>query len=165
MGLSIDAPRLVIRCALCNAALALLISGCAAISQGDSGLPAKDADPAAPASVSQALGMRELTLSEKAVLADAFSAGLNEPESAKFKWTKIPKISGQGRRTFDYCAQINLKDEHGAYRGFRPFLATVVTENGAIIGGTIGALNSDDRPENRDVIPTLCRQKGLNPTG
>jgi len=54
---------------------------------------------------------------------------------------------------------INLKTSTG-YTGMRPFLATVITENGSITGG---ALNSASLDENRDVISKLCQQKGLNP--
>jgi hypothetical protein len=141
--------------------------GCAAIQQDKpSETPEAQTAPAAPAAPAvQPVQTRELTPEEKAVLAEAFSAGLNEPDSVKFKWTKIPVLSGVGRRTFDYCAQINVKDESGRYRGMQPFLATIVVENGAITGGTIASLNTDNRPENRDVVPSLCRQKGLNPLG
>jgi hypothetical protein len=97
---------------------------------------------------------------EKSILADGFTAGLEEPDSAKFRWTKVPKSLPP--TAFEYCGLINVKNGT-SYTGIKPFLATIRTENGNIIGGAIAALNSENRDENRDVIPKLCRQKGLNP--
>jgi hypothetical protein len=107
--------------------------------------------------------MRDLTATEKTALAEDFTSGLNDPESVKFQWTKVAKRLSNTDHSFDYCALINMKSDSGVYKGLRPFLATIRTENGNIVGGAIAALNSDDREENRDVIPKLCRQKGLNP--
>jgi hypothetical protein len=45
----------------------------------------------------------------------------------------------------------------------QPFLATITTWNGNITGGAIAAIDTGNREENREVIPGLCRQKGLNP--
>jgi hypothetical protein len=104
--------------------------------------------------------MRDLTATEKSILADGFAAGLDDPDSAKFRWGKVPMRSGG--HAFDYCGLINVKTG-GSYIGMRPFLATITTERGNITGGAIAALNTDHRDENRDVIPKLCRQKGLNP--
>jgi hypothetical protein len=105
--------------------------------------------------------MRDLTPAEKSILAEGFAAGLDDPDSAKFLWTKIPThLSGTA---FEYCALINVKGVTGTYTGMKPFLATIRTENGSIIGGAIAALNNDNLAETREVIPKLCRQKGLNP--
>jgi hypothetical protein len=107
--------------------------------------------------------MRDLTAAEKTALAEDFTSGLNDPETVKFQWTKVPKLLSNTDHSFDYCALINVKNDSGVYRGMRPFLATIRIENGNIVGGAIAALNSEDREENRDVIPKLCRQKGLDP--
>ena len=154
----------MVRRAIFAGLLTVSTVGCAAIQQNESPdtLEAQT-PPVAPAIT--APRTRELTVGEKALLADAFSAGLNEPDSIKIKWTKIPVLAGNSRRTFDYCAQLNMKDESGRYRGMQPFLATIVFENGAITGGAIASLNTENRLENWDVIPSLCRQKGLNPFG
>jgi hypothetical protein len=104
--------------------------------------------------------MRDLTAAEKSILADGFTAGLDDPDSAKFRWAKVPKrLSGHA---FEYCGLVNVKNGTG-YTGMKPFLATIITENGNVTGGAIAALNSDNLEENRDVIQKLCRQKGLNP--
>ena len=104
--------------------------------------------------------MRDLTIAEKAMLADGFAAGLENPDSVKFRWVKVPKALTA--HSFDYCGLIVVK-RTGSPPAIRPFLATITTEGGSITGGAIAALSSDDREENRDVIPKLCLQKGLNP--
>ena len=105
--------------------------------------------------------MRELTVAEKSILADGFTAGLDDPASIKFRWTKVPKhLSGSA---IEYCGLINVKSDVGGYTGMKPFLATIRTANGSITGGAIAALNGGNLDENRDVIPKLCQQKGLNP--
>ena len=146
----------------------LSIAGCSAIDQNQLPNAAQQqaAVPAAPPTPSsQPTARRDLTVEEKTILADAFSAGLNEPDSVKFKWTKIRVISDNGRQSFEYCAQLNLKDQTGKYRGMQPFLATIIAENGVIRGGAIVSLYADDKPQNRSIIPNLCQQKGLNPFG
>ena len=56
-------------------------------------------------------GMRDLTPAEKSILAEGFAAGLDDPDSAKFLWTKVPtRLSGNA---FEYCALINVKGAAG----------------------------------------------------
>jgi hypothetical protein len=105
--------------------------------------------------------MRDLTPTEKSVLADGFTAGLDDSDSVKFRWTRVPNRLPE--RAFEYCALINVKNGTGGYTGMKPFLATIRTENGNITGGAIAALNSDNLEENRDVVAKLCYHKGLNP--
>ena len=105
--------------------------------------------------------MRDLTAAERSVLADSFASSLNQPESAKFRWAKVPKA--QVGPSFEYCGMVNVKNSKGSYDGMQPFLGTITTANGNIIGGAIAAINTGNREENREVIPRLCRQKGLNP--
>ena len=89
--------------------------------------------------------MRDLTPTEKAVLADGFSSGFDNPEAARFRWAKIPKISTDAAGSFEYCGMINVKNAHGGYDGWQPFLATITTARGAITGGTIAAINAGIR--------------------
>ena len=142
----------------------LSLTGCVAVApiqasdRGDTaGLAAADAGSAA-----RTPATRQLTVAEKAILADAFAASLREPDDVKFRWTKIRVINGADRRLIDYCAQLNLKDANGKYKGLQPFLATIVIENEVIISGAIVALDAERREENLGVIPGLCRQKGLS---
>jgi hypothetical protein len=139
------------------ALLALLCAGCASVPPE----PTSQSVPTELEAVTAQEEMRDLTAVEKSILADGFTAGLGDPGSAKFRWTKVPKHSSGN--AFEYCGLINLKSGKAGYTGMKPFLATVRTENGNIIGGAIAALNNDNLEENRDVIPKLCRLKGLNP--
>jgi hypothetical protein len=148
-----------------STAVRILFIGFLACScEGCTSVPSETPTPSVteePTSAPAQEEMRELTAAEKSILADGFAAGLNDPESAKFRWAKVPKrLSGS---SFEYCGLINVKVSKGIYSGMKPFLATIRTENGNIIGGAIAALNNANREENRDVIPKLCRQKGLNP--
>ena len=81
--------------------------------------------------------------------------------SAKFGWAKVPKAPVGP--SFEYCGMVNVKNNRGSYDGMQPFLATITTWDGKITGGAIAAIDTGNREENREVIPKLCRQKGLNP--
>ena len=105
--------------------------------------------------------MRELTATERTTLADSFASSLNELESTKFRWAKVPKVPIGP--SFEYCGMVNVKSSNGSYDGMQPFLATITTANGSIAGGAIAAINTGNREENREVVPRLCRQTGLNP--
>jgi hypothetical protein len=65
--------------------------------------------------------------------------------------------------SFEDCGMVNVKNSKGLYDGMQPFLAAITTANGSITGGAIAAINTGNRKENREVIPKLCRQKGLDP--
>ena len=144
---------------LLTAVLVLCVGGCGIATQDDESKLALDTST--PANVH--IDMRELTVSEKAILADGFTSGLNDPDSVKFKWAKVPRLLNGAGAPFEYCAQLDMKNAKGTYNGMQPFLATIRTSNGAITGGAIAALSTDNRPEYRDVIPKLCQQKGLDP--
>jgi hypothetical protein len=104
--------------------------------------------------------MRDLTTAEKAALADGLAAGLRNPDSVKFRWTKVPKALTA--HSFDYCGLLVVK-KPGGPPNIKPFLATIILEGGSITGGAIAAISSDDQEEHRDIVPKLCGQKGLNP--
>jgi hypothetical protein len=137
---------------------ALSCAGCEAVPPVQTGPSTVDPPSAMPTPPDE---LRDLTIAEKATLAEGFTAGLDNPDSAKFRWTKVPKR--MIAHSFDYCALIAVKKADGSAPGMKPFLATITTEGGNITGGAIAALSGDDREENREVIPKLCRQKRLNP--
>jgi hypothetical protein len=142
---------------LLGALLTLSCAGCGTVVPEPTASSVSDQ----PSAASPHEEMRDLTAAEKSILADGFAAGLDDPDSVKFRWAQVPKsLSGHA---FEYCGLINVKNGTSGYSGMKPFLATITTENGNITGGAIAALNSDNLEENRDVIPKLCRQKGLNP--
>lgn len=107
--------------------------------------------------------MRDLTTAEKATLVDGFASGLDNPLDAKFRWAKISKPSSDAVSSFQYCGIVNVKNSNGRYDGWQPFLATITTTGGTITGGAIAALNAGNKLRNRDVLPKLCSQKGLDP--
>jgi hypothetical protein len=65
--------------------------------------------------------MRDLTKAEKATLADGFASGLDNPEDAKFRWTKIRKPSIDTLSSFEYCGMVNVKNNNGRYDGWQPY--------------------------------------------
>jgi hypothetical protein len=139
-------------------ALAISCAGCESV------IPEAKISDVQQLTVAPAQGeMRDLTATERSILADAFASTLKDPESAKFRWAKVPKLSVSVGPSFEYCGMVNVKNSNGLYDGMQPFLATITTANGSITGGAIAAINSGNREENREVVPKLCRQKGLNP--
>jgi uncharacterized protein YceK len=135
----------------------LTLAGCASVTPEVTAPSVTNKQTAAPTQEE----MRDLTPAEKSILADGLTAGLDDPDSVKFRWAKVPNLLPE--HAFEYCGLIDVKSAVGGYTGMKPFLATIRTENGNIIGGAIAALNSDNLTEAREVIPKLCRQKGLNP--
>ena len=84
--------------------LALSCAGCGSTLEGSPPSPAGEetvVPPAAPALQE----MRDLTPTEKAVLADGFSSGFDNPEAARFRWAKIPKISTDAARALSNIAE------------------------------------------------------------
>jgi hypothetical protein len=144
---------------LLTAGLVVSVGGCGTAAQDDTAKSALATSIPGAASVD----MRELNASEKAILAEGFASGLNDPDTVKFRWTKVPKVINSSGAPFEYCAQLDMKNAQGVYNGTQPFLAAITTSYGAITGGAIAALSSDNRPEYRNVIPKLCQQKGLDP--
>jgi hypothetical protein len=136
------------------ALLALSCAGCGTVLPEPTASSVVDQPSATPVREE----MRDLTAAEKSILADGFAAGLDDPDSVRFRWAKVPKRLDGG--AIEYCGLINVKNGTG---GYKPFLATIRTESGNITGGAIAALNSDNLEENRDVIPKLCQRRGLNP--
>jgi hypothetical protein len=155
--MAIPACRPIASLVLSVALLAFACAGCGTVVPEQTASPAEEQPTAAPAREA----MRDLTPAEKSVLAEGFTAGLDDPESVKFRWAKVPNRLPE--HAFEYCGLIDVKSAVGGHTDMKPFLASIRTENGGIIGGTIVALNSDNREENRAIIPKLCRQKGLNP--
>ena len=147
------------RAAIRYLALAFLAISCVGC---ESMIPeAKHSDEQPPPIVPALQEMRDLTAAERTTLAESFAYMLNEPESAKFRWAKVPKVLPS--TSLEYCGMVNVKNSNGSYDGMQPFLASIATSNGNITGGAMVAINSENREENREVIPKLCRQKGLNP--
>lgn len=137
-------------------ALAALLSGCYATAT-----PPPVAEAPAPTPQLSADQLRDLTPPEKAILAKGFAAGLKDPDSAKFQWTRIPKALPVGG-TLDYCGLVNAKNSYGGYIGAQPFLGIIQVTKGKIVAASIGAVG-ESTPMYRDIVPKMCRDKGLDP--
>lgn len=96
---------------LLAAVLVLCVGGCGIATQDNESKLALDASTSANVHID----MRELTVSEKAILADGFTSGLNDPDSVKFKWAKVPKLLSGAGAPFEYCAQLDMKNAKGTY--------------------------------------------------
>jgi hypothetical protein len=105
--------------------------------------------------------LRELTPTEKSILAKEFSKSLKDPDSAKFEWTKVPK-NWSGKSTLDYCATLNARNSFGGYVGFQPFVGLIITAGGKIAGGSITGLASN--AGERQLVTEMCAKKGLDPS-
>jgi hypothetical protein len=105
--------------------------------------------------------LRDLTPAEKTILTKGFAAGLKDPDSAKFQWAKIQKgLPMDG--TVDYCAMVNAKNSYGGYIGAQPFIGSIVIAKGKIVSAIMGAVG-ESAPMYRDILPNMCREKGLDP--
>jgi hypothetical protein len=105
--------------------------------------------------------MRSLTAQEKALLTKGFASSLKDPGSAQFQWTKVPKRL-PADSALDYCGMVNAKNSYGGYTGANPYIGMIFITNGKIIGGSIVA-TADPRPGYAEIVPNMCRKKGLNP--
>ncbi|MCK1507194.1 hypothetical protein [Bradyrhizobium sp. 18] len=135
-------------------ACAALLSGCYATASPP---------PVAEAPVPQlsADQLRELTPAEKATLSKGFAGGLKDPDSAKFQWTRVPKVL-PADGMIDYCGLVNAKNSYGGYIGAQPFIGTIQVSKGKILTGAVGAVG-DPTPMYREILPKMCRDKGLDP--
>jgi hypothetical protein len=84
---------------------ALSCAGCEAVLP-EPKAPTTD-QPSAVAAAHEEL--RDLTVAEKAILADGFAAGLNDPDSAKFRWAKV---SNRLTRSRDDAAWAKTSSKH-----------------------------------------------------
>ncbi|QIO34648.1 hypothetical protein [Bradyrhizobium sp. 1(2017)] len=105
--------------------------------------------------------LRELTQTEKSILAKEFSKSLKDPDSAKFEWTKVPK-NWSGKSILDYCATLNAKNSYGGYVGLQPFVGRITIAGGKISGGSITGLASN--AGERQIVTEMCAKKGLDPS-
>ena len=62
---------------------------------------------------------RELTATEKAVIATALANSFLDPPSAQFIWTSWEE-PGPGNGTIFYCGEVNAKGADGKYGGYVP---------------------------------------------
>lgn len=104
-------------------------------------------------------GARELSAPEKALLAQGFSRGLKDPQSAQFRW--LP-WNHDGKSATVYCGMVNGKNSYGGYTGFVPYQGMILTKQGKITGGMILASGSPATTDGQ-VALKACHDAGLEP--
>jgi len=102
--------------------------------------------------------MRDLTIAEKATLADSFAAAWKIPEFREIPMDESAEVLAE--HSFDYC-RLNRRQEDWKPSGNKAFLAPNDYDGQrSIIGGAIVALNGDDRGEIRDVFQSCACKRG-----
>jgi hypothetical protein len=119
-------------------------------------------NPMVPATVIPArypeVETRRLSESEKATIRQGVVATLSNPAFAEFRWTKFPKSPAEVEY---YCGQLNAQTASGTWVGFRPFIASMETNDGQVRQAKLIEI-SRDRIDVGSVL-AQCRQHGLDP--
>jgi hypothetical protein len=118
---------------------AAALAGC--VTQGGSGLGARDLDP-----------------DEKKVVSEAVSRVIKDPRSAKYRWTKISGTAGTG--DVNYCASVEAKSTLQGQSGNQLYIAVLGTEAGKVKSAVVGAIHGGS---DANVVRNLCKRYGLNP--
>lgn len=104
---------------------------------------------------------RELTTTEKKVIAAAYGRLLKDPHSAQYQWPQIPvKPETQNAQTA-YCFQVNAKNSYGGYTGFKLIIGKVRQSAGKIIAFDYVAGHLDDTPALIRSTADMCRVFGI----
>ena len=107
--------------------------------------------------VDSALGTRELTPEEKKIITDAVSLSIREPNSARFRWTKMPNtVEGSG----NYCASVDAKSPYPAYNGKQNFIVEAQLTGGKITSAVVGLIAGG---KDASIVTKMCAKYGLNP--
>lgn len=107
--------------------------------------------------VDSALGTRELTPEEKKIVTDAVSLSIREPNSARFRWTKMPNtMEGSG----NYCASVDAKSPYPAYNGKQNFIVEAQLSGGKITSAVVGLIAGG---KDAAIVTKMCAKYGLNP--
>lgn len=107
--------------------------------------------------VDSALGTRELTPEEKKIITDAVSLSIREPNSARFRWTRMPNtVEGSG----NYCASVDAKSPYPAYNGKQNFIVEAQLSGGKITSAVVGLIAGG---KDAAIVTKMCAKYGLNP--
>ena len=98
-----------------------------------------------------------LTPEEKKIITDAVSLSIREPNSARFRWTKMPNtLEGSG----NYCASVDAKSPYPAYNGEQNYIVEAQIRR----QDEIGRHGPDRRRQGHIAIVTkMCAKYGLDP--
>lgn len=104
---------------------------------------------------------RDLTATEKKVIATAYGRLLKDPHSAQYQWPQIPvKPQTQNAQTA-YCFQVNAKNSYGGYTGFKRIIGKVRQSAGKIVAFDYVAGHLDDTPALIQTTVDMCRIFGI----
>jgi len=103
---------------------------------------------------------KPLTAPEKAVIAQAVSKGLKDPQAAQFRWTDPGALTDGEVKT--YCGQVNAKNSYGAYVGYVPYMAGLIVRHGKVVAAIV--TGAPDAPGSSGVQATtiLCGREGID---
>jgi hypothetical protein len=107
--------------------------------------------------VDSSLGQRELTPEEKKVIIDAVSLSVREPNSARFRWTKMTNTM---ESSGNYCASVDAKSPYPAYNGKQNFIVEAQLTGGKITSAVVGLIAGG---KDATIVTKMCAKYGLNP--
>lgn len=97
------------------------------------------------------------TDADKRELTRILSAGLKDPDSAKFKWPPLLDVK-RAEGFYNYCGMLNAKNSYGGYIGYQPFYAQVGRKpDGSISFAEMRGIGDGDAA---NPIPDLCAGYG-----
>lgn len=100
---------------------------------------------------------RDLTNEEKIKVEEAVKQTLKDPDSAKFRHSKL--ILMDGSATSPYCGMVNAKNSYGGYTGYSIFFVGVTTnKSGERVVMYLGP-NDESDAEQRAMI-NVCAKYG-----
>jgi hypothetical protein len=134
------------------------LAACAASPPADQ--PAASAAPAttAAAAATPASQLRDLTPQEKKIIVDAIAPSLQEPGSAKYKWTKFPIVAPSDE--VSYCGIVDAKSPHAAYSGRQAYIVDAKVSGGHITAAVLGLITGG---KDTAIVANMCATHGLDP--
>ncbi len=107
---------------------------------------------------------RDLTLAEKAIVADVLRDRLRDPASAMFKWGSlqgaVKSYDDSSETCIVYCAYVNSRNAYGGFVGDTPFrMFLVLIDDVVTIAAVVGMGGSQIET---DTTYDLCAQDGYD---
>jgi hypothetical protein len=124
----------------CSVALALVVAACAAGPR--------------PGSARSADELRDLTATEKKIIADTVAAGLKDRGSAQFRWARFPRTPGEEEY---YCATVATKGAAGT----QPYMVRIFLADGRISTAMVIGIAASGG--GRAAVEKMCTDQSLDP--
>src|SRR5580693_3405416 len=137
-------------------AASLALAACATTPAADQ--PAASAAPAPATAATPASQLRDLTPQEKKIIVDAIAPSLQEPGSAKYKWTKFPIVPPSDE--VSYCGIVDAKSPHAAYDGRQAYIVDTKVSGGHITSAVLGLITGG---KDTAIVANMCATHGLDP--